>query len=195
MLSWKVSSLLEIPLKTSSLPEALHLESGQLQSTANRVIPPAFSCCVKIKTCGWSPTPDRFFRFAFFPLHAAPSTLMFSTSSLLLSTDAARLAAVGCVVLAYEAARRERQPRAAPVCPPPAALLLGLSERQHPKPSGPHPSSSAPTEPGSSSHGAPPRGAPSPSRPGQCQQQWEPSLHGLPEHGGPFSALGASPEE
>lgn len=129
--------------------------------------------------------------------HFLSSTLIFThlTFSLLLPTGAARLAAVGCMVPAYETARRERRPGAAPVCPPLAALLLGLPERQHPKPSGPHLASAAPAEPGSSPNRAPARGAPSPPRPVQHQQQREPSLHGLPEHGRPFNALRGCPEE
>lgn len=56
--------------------------------------------------------PDGFLIFPFLPRmrsssFAVSSTLIFSSPSLFLSIGAARLAAVGCMVLAYEAARRE----------------------------------------------------------------------------------------
>lgn len=81
------------------------------------------------------------------------------------STGAARLAAVGGLVFAYEAARRERRPGAAPVCSPSATLLLRLPEWEHPQPSRSHLSPLTPTESGSSPNRAPSCGTPSPPRP------------------------------
>lgn len=56
--------------------------------------------------------PDGFLIFPFLPRmrsssFAVSSTLIFISPSLFLSIGAACLAAVGCMVLAYEAARRE----------------------------------------------------------------------------------------